>query len=198
MSTWCTYPITASIRLAINHTLQQPLLATQTPAVVTTTCLDYLQHSHTRTMRPSTASPICLCAYFQRILGVPPSPLAHLAEAAARTARDSNIGSGNHEMSTRLSALAYPNGDTPIHGLTDVPLRLLPTDIGCGALAPRSQTTHGNTRCSRLKPRHWRLWKSLIRRVGVNFQRCLWKSRGGCGFPEGTRRKTQAPPFLCT
>jgi hypothetical protein len=40
------HAITASIRLALTHTLQHTLLATQTPAVVTTTCLDYL-HSHT-------------------------------------------------------------------------------------------------------------------------------------------------------
>jgi hypothetical protein len=52
-------------------------------------------------------------------------------------ARDSNIGSGNQGAS-RLSALAYPN-DVPIHSLADVPPRLLPTDIGCGALATRSQ-----------------------------------------------------------
>jgi uncharacterized protein YbdZ (MbtH family) len=59
----------------IHHALQHPLLATQTSAVVTTTCLDCL-HSHTRTMRPSTASPIYLCACSQRVLGVTPSPLA--------------------------------------------------------------------------------------------------------------------------
>jgi hypothetical protein len=35
-------------------------------------------------------------------------------------ARDSNLDSGNHDMS-RLSALAYLN-DAPIHGLTDKPL----------------------------------------------------------------------------
>jgi hypothetical protein len=45
--------------------------------------LDYL-HSHTRTIRPSTASPICLYAYFQRILRVVPTPLA-LAETRQRT-----------------------------------------------------------------------------------------------------------------
>jgi hypothetical protein len=56
---------------------------------------------------------------------------------ATHAARDTNLGSGNHDMS-RLSALAYPN-DSPIHGLTDIPLRLLPTDIGCGTLAPRSR-----------------------------------------------------------
>jgi hypothetical protein len=60
-------------------------------------------------------------------------------DTAAPAARDSNLDSdsGNHDMS-RLSALAYP-ADVPIHGLADIPLRLLPTDIGCGALAPRSR-----------------------------------------------------------
>jgi hypothetical protein len=67
--------ITASIRLALTHALQHPLLATQTSAVVTTACLDYL-HLHTQTVRPSTASPICLYACSQRILGVAPPPLA--------------------------------------------------------------------------------------------------------------------------
>jgi hypothetical protein len=58
-----SHAITASIRLALApltaHALQHPLLATQTSTVATTTCLDYL-HSHTRTMRPSMASPIYL------------------------------------------------------------------------------------------------------------------------------------------
>jgi hypothetical protein len=52
-----SHAITASIRLALTHALQHPLLATQTSAVATTTCLGYL-HSHTRMMRPSMASPI--------------------------------------------------------------------------------------------------------------------------------------------
>ena len=69
------HAITASIRLALTHTLQHPLLATQTSTVVTKTFLDYL-HSHTRTMRPSTALPIYLYACSQRILGVAPLPLA--------------------------------------------------------------------------------------------------------------------------
>jgi hypothetical protein len=56
---------------------------------------------------------------------------------ATPAARDSNLGSGNQGMS-RLSTLAYPN-DAPIHGLADKPLRLLPTDIACGTLAPRSR-----------------------------------------------------------
>ena len=41
-----SHAITASIRLALTHALQHPLLATQTSTVATTTCLDYL-HSHT-------------------------------------------------------------------------------------------------------------------------------------------------------
>jgi hypothetical protein len=64
-----THALTASIRLALTHTLQHPLLATQTSAVVTMTCLDY-PHSHTRTMRPPTASPTNLYTCSQRILGV--------------------------------------------------------------------------------------------------------------------------------
>jgi hypothetical protein len=132
---------------------------------------------------------------------------------ATHAARNSNLGSGNHDM-TRLSALAYPN-DVLIHGLTDKLLRLISTDIGCGTLASRSRRgtathtarnphlastnhdmsrlsalaypndapiygladiytsapalngywvclprpslspRHGNTRCSRLKPRQW-------------------------------------------
>jgi hypothetical protein len=89
-------------------------------------------------MRPSTASPIYLHACSQRILGVAPAPLARSRRGTAtHTARDSNLGSGNHEMS-RLSVLAYLN-DSPIHGLTDMPLRLLSTDIGCGTLVPRSR-----------------------------------------------------------
>jgi hypothetical protein len=61
-------------------------------------------------------------------------------DTATHTACDSNLGSGNHDMS-RLSKFSCPN-DAPIHGLADKPLRLLLTDIGCGTLAPRSQTRH--------------------------------------------------------
>jgi hypothetical protein len=112
-----------------------PLLATKTSAVAAMTCPDYL-HPHTRTMYPSTASAIYLYASSQRILGVAPSPLAPdpRPHTATHTARDSNLDSGNHDMS-RLSTPAYLT-DAPIHGLTDIPLRLLSTDIGCGTLAP--------------------------------------------------------------
>jgi hypothetical protein len=126
-------------------------------------------------------------------------------DTATPAARDSNLDSANHDMS-RLSALAYPNdarhpwphrhtssllptdigcdtlaprsrrpgtathatrdsdlgnvsefscpNDAPIHGLADIPLRLLLTDIGCGALAPRSQTrrTHNTTTSAILTP----------------------------------------------
>jgi hypothetical protein len=41
-----SHAIIASIRLALTHTLQHTVLVTQTSAVVTTTCLDYL-HPHT-------------------------------------------------------------------------------------------------------------------------------------------------------
>jgi hypothetical protein len=41
-----SHAITASIRLALTHTLQHPLLATQTSTVATKTCLGHL-HPHT-------------------------------------------------------------------------------------------------------------------------------------------------------
>jgi hypothetical protein len=75
-------------------------------------------------MRPATASPMYRYASFQRILGVAPSPLAARPDTATHTARDPNLDSGNHDM-FRLSTPAHPN-DAPIHGLTDIPLRLLP------------------------------------------------------------------------
>jgi hypothetical protein len=81
------------------------------------------------------------------------SPRPH-PYTATHTARDPNLGGGNHDMS-RLSTPAYPN-DAPIHGLTDIPSRLLSTDIG-GMWCPRRSLSirHGNTQCSRLKPRRW-------------------------------------------
>jgi hypothetical protein len=93
-----SHTTTASIRLALTHTLQHPLLATQTSAVATTACIDYL-HSHTRARRPSTASPICLYACSQRILGAAP-PLAPRSrqDTATPAARDSDLGSGNQNV----------------------------------------------------------------------------------------------------
>jgi hypothetical protein len=133
------HAITASIRLAITKTPQHQLRATQTSAVVTTTCLGYLR-LHTRTTRPSTASLIYLYACSQRTLGGTPAPRSR-PDNAAPAARDSNLGSGNHDM-PGLSAFAYPD-DAPIHGLTDMPpLRLLSADVWCGTPTPRSQTRH--------------------------------------------------------
>jgi hypothetical protein len=78
-------------------------------------------HSHTRTIRPSTASPIYLCAYFQRVLrGALALAPRSRRDTATHTARDSNLDSGNHDM-PGLPTPAYPN-DAPIHGLTDKPL----------------------------------------------------------------------------
>jgi hypothetical protein len=56
-----SHAITASIRLALTHACTATPAARDSnlDAVATTTCLDYL-HSHTRTMRPSMASPIYL------------------------------------------------------------------------------------------------------------------------------------------
>jgi hypothetical protein len=147
------YAITAFIRLALIHALQHTLLATQTSAVAITTCLDY-RHPHTRTMRSSTA-PVDLCTCSQRVLGAVPSPLA-LAETGQHTLLATQTSAVvTTRFISRLSALAYTD-DALIHGLADGPLHLLSTDIGCGThAAPRSQTTHGNTHCWRLKPRQW-------------------------------------------
>jgi hypothetical protein len=70
------------------------------------------------------------------------TPRSH---TATPTARDSNLGSGNHDMS-RLSTFAYPN-DAPIHGLADIRLPVLPTDIGAAPspLAPRPDTHDSTT-----------------------------------------------------
>jgi hypothetical protein len=57
-----------------------------------------------------------LVHYFQRTLGVAPCPsLPDRPHTATPTACDSNLDSGNHDMS-RLSAFAYLN-DAPIHAL---------------------------------------------------------------------------------
>jgi hypothetical protein len=105
------------------HALQHTLLATQTTVEVTTTCLDYLR-SHTRAMRPSTASPIdALHACSQLHIGCGAlAPRSQTTHGNTRCSQDSNLGSGNHDMSW-LSAVAYTN-DAPIHGLTDRPPRL--------------------------------------------------------------------------
>jgi hypothetical protein len=141
--------ITASIRLAFTPALQHTLLATQTSAgdmaggrVVTTTYLDYL-HPHTRTMRPSTASPIYLCACSQRVLGRPvaPSPLAlDTTRQHALLTTQTSTAVVTTTCLRYLHPHSYPN-DAPIHGLTDIPPRLLSTGIGCGTLTPRSR--HG-------------------------------------------------------
>jgi hypothetical protein len=147
-----SHALTASIRLALTHTLQHPLLATQTSTVATMTCLDYL-HSHTRTMRPPTASPITLCLLSTDIGCGTLAPRSR-PHTATHAARDSNLGSGNHDMS-RLSTLAYLN-DAPTHGLTDNPL---PALNGYWVWHPRPSLLaprHCNTHCrSRLKPRQW-------------------------------------------
>jgi hypothetical protein len=72
-----------------------------------------------------------------------------LAQAltAAPSARDPDLDSGNHDMS-RLSSFAWPN-DAPIHGLAGIPLRRLPTDIGCGALAPPDSQISQNSNTQR-------------------------------------------------
>jgi hypothetical protein len=114
------------------------LPATQTSAVVTKTCPDYLHpHIPERCTHPRpcryTSTPAPNGYWVWHAL----APRCSQQDTAAPPARDSNLDSCNQDMS-RLSTLAYPD-DAPIHGLADIPLRLLPTDIGCGTLAPRSR-----------------------------------------------------------
>jgi hypothetical protein len=142
-----------------HYALQHPLLATQTSAVVTTTCLDYL-HSHTaeQCAHPRTHGltdkPLRLlstdigCSTLAR-------PSLQTTHTATPAARDSNLDSGNQDMS-RLSALAYrrtmmrPSTASPIDLCACYQRRLgvAPSPL---SLSPR----HCNTRCSRLKPRQW-------------------------------------------
>jgi hypothetical protein len=62
------------------------------------TCLDYL-HLHTRTMRPSTASPMYLCAFSQRVLGVVPCLAPRSRQGTATpTARERLKGSTKEVM----------------------------------------------------------------------------------------------------
>ena len=116
-----SHAIIASIRLALTHTLQHTLLATQTSN------LDSGNHDMSRlsTLAYLNDSPIHgLSDIPLRLLptGIGCGALDPRTrrDTATHAARDSNLGSGNHDMS-RLSALAYLN-DSPIHGLTDIPL----------------------------------------------------------------------------
>jgi hypothetical protein len=130
------------LALAESEALQHTLLGTQTPAVATTTCLDYL-HPHARTndapIHGLTDKPLCLLS-----TGIGCGVLAPRSrqDTATHTARDSNLGSGNHDMS-RLPTPTYPN-DAPIHGhgLTDKPLCLLSTDIGCSSNSDMENLAH--------------------------------------------------------
>jgi hypothetical protein len=77
------------------------------------------------------------------------SPRPHPC-TATHTARDSDLGSANHDMS-RLSILAYLN-DAPIHGLIDIPLAYFQPIlvVAPSPLAPRPHTATHTTRDSNL------------------------------------------------
>jgi hypothetical protein len=136
-------------------------------------------------MRPPTASAMCLDACFQRTLGVAPLPLAPTRpHMAIRATRDSNFGSGNHDM-PGLSAFAYTSGS---------PIRALPTHLsacsqrilGVVPCALRSQTRHNNTITSP------KLARALM---GNRLSACsswLLSMPLGCAHPYG-RRASLAP-----
>jgi hypothetical protein len=192
--------------LALDKTRQHTLLATQTSAVVTTTCLVYLHPALTRTMRPSTASPIYFYACSQRVLGVTPSPLAPRPSLPGHTRQHTLLGTqtsavaGSHDMPSPSIPGAYPD-DAPIHGLTDIITpRLLSTDIGCVtapsplALRPHTatHTARDSNRLSNLgsgnqdtprasQPRNIRHRRSLAFEQGVETGARLNLSNGGEG-----------------
>jgi hypothetical protein len=94
---------------------------------------------------PGGTSTHCLAdarpAHSQRILDAAPPSLAPRPRPATPTARDPNLGSGNHDIS-RLPTPAYP-GSTPIHGLTDRRPAYSQRISGAAPpfLAPRPHTT---------------------------------------------------------
>jgi hypothetical protein len=98
------HAIPASIRLfAFTHALQHPLIATQTSAVVTTTCLDYL-HSHTSTpercAHPRPRRYISTPALNGYWVWYTPAPRSR-RDTATHTARDSNPERGRRRGSYR-------------------------------------------------------------------------------------------------
>jgi hypothetical protein len=143
-------------------------------------------------MRPPTASAMCLDACFQRTLGVAPLPLAPTRpHMAIRATRDSNFGSGNHDM-PGLSAFAYTSGS---------PIRALPTHLsacsqrilGVVPCALRSQTRHNNTITSPKLALSWATdhlpaapgscrcrWVAYIRMAGAPPSRPLLLTGLGC------------------
>jgi hypothetical protein len=142
-------PPFASPCFTSTHALQHPLLATRQTSVVVTTaaCLDYryaLRASHTRTMHQSTASPG---------IYVWPTPngysVWHLAPPCSRqdTATHTLLATQTSAVVTtpcrddRYTRLPERCANPLyIHGLADIHTpSLLPTDIGCGALAPCSR-----------------------------------------------------------
>jgi hypothetical protein len=92
-------------------------------------------------MRPSTASPIYLCAYFQRVLDVAPSPLA-----LAETARQHTLLATMHKTSAvaTTTCLDYLHSHTrTMRPSTASPINssLLPAGIGWYP-GPRTQNRH--------------------------------------------------------
>jgi hypothetical protein len=136
--------------LLADHTRQHPLLATQTSAVATTTCLDVQticvhipeRCAHPRSCRrASSPLPTGIGCGTLAPASLPDHTLQHPLLATQATP---NLGSGNHDMS-RLSAFAYPD-DAPIRGLADVRLAHSQRVLGAAPspLAPRPDT-HGTT-----------------------------------------------------
>jgi hypothetical protein len=144
----------APLPLALAQVLQHPVLATQTSAVATTTCLDYL-HLHARTTHPSTASPTHLP---QRRLPTDMGcgrALAPGPRSQTRHTQRHNFGCINTLTAEKLrTCISWRLSSDGAHLHAHRPLRYT-TSNGYWVWhpAPRSQTTHGNSHCLRLKPR---------------------------------------------
>jgi hypothetical protein len=150
--------------------------------VATTTCPDYL-HSHTRIMRPSTASPadIPLRLLSADILGVAPSPLApDKTRQHTLPATQTSTAATTTCPDYLLSTLAYPN-NAPVHGLTDVLYGCSQRIYWVWHPRPSLSTRHGNTRCSRLnppqrQPRHAQTTFTRIPKRCAHLRPCRWTS----------------------
>jgi hypothetical protein len=134
---------TTSIRPALTHTLQHPLLATQTSAVRG-------NHDMSRLPTPTYLNDVPIhglaCRYAPGLLptdiGCGTLALAPRSRRGTATpaARDPNLGSGNHDM-PRLYTPAHLN-DVPIHGLPDLSLAYCQRILGVVPWPSHPEQTH--------------------------------------------------------
>jgi hypothetical protein len=137
--------------------LQHTLLATQTSAVATTTCLDYLNF-HAQTMRPSTDPRPCRQTSTPALNGYwvwcPRPSLTDQTHTTPQLWLYYNALTAE-KLRTCISWLLSPD-EAHLHAHRS--LRCTTSNgywVWHPAPAPRPQTTPGNTNCLRPKPRQW-------------------------------------------